>query len=157
MAQRDPLEQTELTFLLGMGFQLMLGEFVRRTDDAGYAELRPIHGLAFQALGHDGATSSELAEALGITKQAAGQVVNYLEERGYVRRVVHPAGGRRRLVVLTDKARRHLTVAGSALHALEAEVSEAIGPVEADTLRHTLIALIRARTEDGVPPLRPVW
>lgn len=157
MAQHDPLEHTELTFLLGMSFQLMLGEFVRRTDAEGYTDLRPIHGLAFQSLHGAGATSSELAERLGITKQAAGQIVSYLEEHGYVRRVEHPEGGRRRLVVLTDKAQRHLSVAGATLHALEEEVSAAIGAEETARLRHNLVALIRARDENGPPPLRPVW
>ncbi|MFZ3561967.1 MarR family transcriptional regulator [Streptomyces sp. BH055] len=33
-----------------------------------------------------GATSSELAEGLGVTKQAAGQIIDDLEQRGYVER-----------------------------------------------------------------------
>lgn len=73
METDDPLEQTELTFLLGMAFQLVLSEFVSRLDAAGYADLRPMHGLVFQVLHGSGATSSELAEELGVTKQAAAR------------------------------------------------------------------------------------
>ncbi|MGW5698138.1 MarR family winged helix-turn-helix transcriptional regulator, partial [Streptomyces asiaticus] len=119
----DPLERTELTFLLGMAFQLVLSEFVDRLDAVGYAELRPMHGLVFQALRGPGATTSELAEQLGVTKQAAGQIVDDLEKRGYVERRPHPAGGRRRLVVLTGKALEHLSVAGRILHELEAQLA----------------------------------
>src|SRR5947209_19577182 len=98
----DPLPRAELTYLLGMAFQLLLTEFNERVAAAGYADLRPVHGMAFQILRGRGATSSELAERLGVTKQAAGQIVDDLEKPGYVRRQPHPAGGRRRLVVLTD-------------------------------------------------------
>ncbi|AZM89627.1 MarR family transcriptional regulator [Streptomyces sp. W1SF4] len=145
----------ELAFLLGIGFQLMLGEFTRRLADEGYADLRPLHGMAFQALKGPGATASELAERLGVTKQAAGQIVDDLEKRGYVRREPHPGGGRRRLVVLTPAAEQHLATAGRVLHGLEAELA---GQADLGALRGELARLIRALHGDGgLPPLRPVW
>ena len=149
----DSLERTEMVFLLGLSFQLMLGEFVRRLDDAGYSDLRPVHGLVFQALRGSGATGSELAERLGITKQAAGQMIDDLERRGYVERLTHPRGGRRKLVKLTQQATDHLEVAGKILHALESEMDKP----GIDNLRHELIALITRMTGPSVPPLRPVW
>jgi DNA-binding MarR family transcriptional regulator len=152
----DPLAGTELTFLLGMAFQLVLGEFVRRVTAAGYPDLRPAHGLAFQVLRGSGATGTELAERLGITKQAAGQLIDELAGRGYLRREPHPAGGRRRLVVLTDKAHRHLAVAGRILHELEAELAGQLGG-ELTGTRVELARLIRQLAGDAVPPLRPVW
>lgn len=88
--KRDENEGVELLFLLGLGFQTLLGEFTRRVADAGYPDLRPVHGMAFQALQGAGATATELAERLGVTKQAAGQIVDDLEKRGYVRREPHP-------------------------------------------------------------------
>lgn len=157
METSDPLERTELTFLLGMAFQLVLSEFVSRLDAAGYDDLRPVHGLVFQALRGDGATSSELAERLGVTKQAAGQIVDDLEKRGYVERRPHPAGGRRRLVVLTERARTHLTVAGRTLHDLEAQLSERLHAANLKVPRAELATMIRALAGDTVPPLRPLW
>jgi DNA-binding MarR family transcriptional regulator len=153
----DPLARTELTFLLGLGFQLILGEFVRRLDAAGYTDLRPVHGLVFQALRGSGATATELADRLGVTKQAAGQMVDDLETRGYVRREAHPGGGRRRLVVLTEKAERHLVVAGRVLHGLEGELGGRLGDPDLVGLRSELVRLIRDLTGDHLPPLRPVW
>ena len=157
MTGPDPLAEVELTVLLGLGFQLVLGEFVRRVDAAGYAELRPVHGLVFQALKTDGATSTELAQHLGVTKQAAGQLVDDLERMGYVRREDHPAGGRRRLVVLTSKAHQHLEVAGRILHQLEHELGAALGPGSLPELRHRLAQVVRALAGERVPPLRPTW
>lgn len=153
----DPLAAAELTFLLGMGFQLVLREFTSRLAAAGHADLRPVHGMAFQVLQGAGATSSELAERLGITKQAAGQLVDDLERRGYVRREPHPAGGRRRLVVLTDQARDHLRVAGRVLHRLEAELARELGADAVSGLRAELARCIRQLAGDSVPPLRPLW
>lgn len=162
-AADDPLPGTELTFLLGMAFQLLLGEFQDRVAQAGYADLRPLHGMAFQALQTGGATSTELAGRLGVTKQAAGQLVDDLERRGYVRRLPHPAGGRRKLVVLTDQAREHLAEAGRVLHGLEAELARRLGEggrgqgADLAVLRTELTRLIRELADEELPPLRPVW
>ncbi|MGV9851860.1 MarR family winged helix-turn-helix transcriptional regulator [Streptomyces sp. NPDC003442] len=153
----DPLERTELTFLLGMAFQLVLSEFVGRLDAAGYADLRPVHGLVFQALRGPGATTSELAEQLGVTKQAAGQIVDDLEKRGYVERGPHPAGGRRRLVVLTGKALEHLSVAGRLLRELESQLTRRLLEDGLEVPRAELAAIIRAMAGDSIPPLRPLW
>jgi DNA-binding MarR family transcriptional regulator len=150
----DPLARTELTFLLGLGFQLVLREFVTRVEAAGYSDLRPIHGVVFQALRESGATSTELAEHLGVTKQAAGQIVDELERKGYVARRPHPDGGRRKLVVLTDNAFEHLAVAGRILHGLEAELA---GEIDLGILRAELTKLIRTMSGPALPALRPFW
>ncbi|MGW2345713.1 MarR family winged helix-turn-helix transcriptional regulator [Streptomyces sp. NPDC001661] len=157
METSDPLERTELTFLLGMAFQMVLTEFVSRVDAAGYSDLRPVHGLVFQTLKHSGATSSELAEGLGVTKQAAGQIIDDLEKRGYVERRPHPAGGRRKLVVLTDKATEHLAVAGRILHKLEDQLVERLRAAGREMPRAELAAIVRALAGDTIPPLRPLW
>jgi DNA-binding MarR family transcriptional regulator len=154
LVTEDPLARTELTFLLGMGFQLVLREFVTRVAAAGYEDLRPIHGAVFQALKSSGATGTELADRLGVTKQAAGQIVDELESKGYVTRRPHPDGGRRKLVVLTDKALQHLTTAGRVLHELEAELAE---HVDFPVLRTELTQLIRTMAGSDLPALRPTW
>jgi DNA-binding MarR family transcriptional regulator len=150
-------DDLELTFLLGMAFQLVLAEFNDRLAQQGQAGLRPVHGMTFQVLAaHGGATGTELADRLGVTKQAAGQLVDDLERRGYVRRTPHPAGGRRKLVVLTDAARDHLAVAGRTLHALEAELPRRTG-ADIPELRAQLSRLVRGLAGDEPPPLRPLW
>lgn len=155
--EHDPLMDTELTILLGISFQVVLAEFVRRLDAEGYADLRPVHGLVFQELRRAGATGTELAQRLGVTKQAVGQIVDDLERRGYVRRQPHPNGGRWRLIVLTDKAFDHLTVAGRVLHGLEAELAARMDDTDLAGLRATLARLIRVSVGDAIPPLRPMW
>ncbi|GAA3861524.1 MarR family winged helix-turn-helix transcriptional regulator [Saccharothrix violaceirubra] len=141
----------ELTYLLGISFQLLVTEFDRRLGELGYTDLRPVHGFVFQLLKNGGLTGTELAEHLGVTKQAAGQTVAYLEDRGYVSREEHPGGGRRRLVVLTDRAREHLRVAGRVMRELESTLPGG------EALRVDLAAVVRSLAGTALPPLRPVW
>ena len=147
----------ELTFLLGLGFQLLLTEFIARVERLGYGDLRPMHGYVFQAIQHGGATGTELAGRLGITKQAAGQLIDELAGKGYVRREPHPEGGRRRLVVLTERGRAHLVAAGRVMRELEAEVAQRLGEERVAELRRTLTALVNERSGGDPPPLRPFW
>ena len=42
----------------------------------GFDDLRPAHGFAFARLAPDGATITQLAEHLGVTRQAAAQPVD---------------------------------------------------------------------------------
>ena len=71
-------------------------ELHRRLAERGHPDVRPAHGYAFQAIGASGATATELGRRLGVTKQAAGQMVDELVRLGYVVRGAGPrptAGG----------------------------------------------------------------
>jgi len=69
----------------------------------GFDDLRPTHGFVFALLAPHGATGTEIAEHLGVTKQAASQLVEELVAKGYVERRPHPSDARARLVVLTPR------------------------------------------------------
>ncbi|MGH3416784.1 MAG: MarR family winged helix-turn-helix transcriptional regulator [Actinocrinis sp.] len=70
---------------------------------AGFDDLRPTHGFAFVRIAPGGATVGDVAEHLGVTKQAASQLVDELVRKGYVARLPHPTDARARLLALTDK------------------------------------------------------
>lgn len=86
----------------------------------GFAEVRPIHGFAFTCLAAGDATAGQLAAYLGVTKQAAAQLVDRLVRDGFAARVAHPDDRRARLISLTPRA---LAVMATAQAAAEAEVS----------------------------------
>ena len=103
-------------------------------------------------------TASELGEQLGITKQAAGQLVDQLVDRGYLERAAHPQGGRRRQLVLAGRGRRHLRDAGAILRRVEASMLAGLPGDQQVALRSALLALVRSRVPAPmVPPLRPQW
>jgi DNA-binding MarR family transcriptional regulator len=79
----------------------VIDELHRRLAGRGHPDVRPAHGYAFQAIGAHGTTAGELGRRLGVTKQAAGQMVDELVRLGYVTRGADPSDGRRRLVTLT--------------------------------------------------------
>ncbi|AOR35197.1 MarR family transcriptional regulator [Streptomyces fodineus] len=83
------------------------GDLTQRIHDGvtarGFADLRPAHGFAFARLAPDGATVTDLAAHLGVTKQAASQLVDEIVRKGYAERRPHPQDARARLVVLTER------------------------------------------------------
>ena len=77
----------------------------RGLADRGFDDVRPVHGFAFAVLSTDTATAADLAGALDVSKQAAGQLVDHLVERGYVTRVRDEHDRRVRRLVLTARGR----------------------------------------------------
>jgi DNA-binding MarR family transcriptional regulator len=71
----------------------------------GYRDLRPAHGFAFVRIAAQGATIAEIGEHLGVTKQAASQLVDELLRRGYVASTRHPRDARAKLITLTERGR----------------------------------------------------
>lgn len=154
----DPLDASDLVYLLGLSFQQLFHTFMGRLAAAGYPDLRPAHGFVLRALAREGATGVELAAQLGVTKQAVGQLLDYLEAEGYVERRPHPLGGRRRLVVLSPYGRQHLADADAIMHAVEAGWTAPLDDARLRELRGMLTTLIRASVPaDTLPPLRPAW
>jgi DNA-binding MarR family transcriptional regulator len=117
----------------------------------GFADVRPAHGFAFSRLAAGGATITQLARHLGVTRQAAAQLVDELEANGYVERRPHPNDARARLVALTGKG-------WACTRAAEAAITDTIRPWATALGEHRLRAL-----RDGLVsiaphgPLRPTW
>jgi len=117
----------------------------------GFADLRPAHGFAFTLLSGGGATIVELAQHLGVTKQAAGQMVDDLVAKGYVERRPHPTDARARLVVLTDRGWACTRAADAAAEETLRPWAEQMGERRLNELRADL-ARIAAPGR-----LRPLW
>ena len=117
----------------------------------GFDDVRPAHGFAFARLSESPATTAQLAAHLGITKQAASQVVQHLEALGYLKRVPDPADGRARLLVLTARGHACTVAARQAATETVASWERELGPGRHEQLRSALGAI----TAPG--PLRPAW
>jgi DNA-binding MarR family transcriptional regulator len=117
----------------------------------GFTDLRPAHGFAFARLAPGGATVSELAAHLGVTRQAAAQLVDELVTKGYVERRRHPDDGRAQLVMLTRRGR-------ACTRAAEAAATETVGAWAA-VLGEERLRAIRDALAEIAPAghLRPTW
>ncbi|MET9496818.1 MarR family transcriptional regulator [Streptomyces sp. NPDC006552] len=117
----------------------------------GYEELRPAHGFAFARISAGGATTADLAAHLGVTKQAAAQLVEELVRKGYVERQPHPHDARARLLALTETGRAATRAADRAARAAVAPWREALGEARFGEL----VADLTRLAPQG--PVRPAW
>jgi DNA-binding MarR family transcriptional regulator len=96
----------------------------------------------------------EMIRGLGVTRQAASQLIDTLVVRGYLTREVNPADRRRLNIELTDRGRAAAEAVGAAIGQVDAELAAMITPAELAGLRAGLTALadIKGRTKpDGQP------
>lgn len=131
------------------------GELTRRIDEGvaarGFEDVRPAHGFAFARLSPDGATATELAGHLGVTKQAAGQLVEELVRKGYVERGPHPDDARARLIVLTERGRACTRAAEEAAAEVVREWGDVLGEGDMGALYTRLLRIA------PYGPIRPAW
>ncbi|WP_314224249.1 MarR family winged helix-turn-helix transcriptional regulator [Streptomyces zaehneri] len=130
------------------------GELTQRVNDGVLArgfEARPAYGFAFTRLAPDGATVTELGAHLGVTKQAASQLVEELVRKGYAERRPHPEDARARLIVLTERGWECTRAAEEAA----AEAVRAWAAVLGEGQVRLLLDQLSRIAPHG--PIRPVW
>ncbi|MFE2064639.1 MarR family winged helix-turn-helix transcriptional regulator [Streptomyces sp. NPDC059467] len=131
------------------------GELTHRINEGvvarGFEGMRPAHGFAFTRLAPDGATVTELAAHLGVTKQAASQLVDEVVRKGYAERRDHPGDARARLIVLTERG-------WACTRAAEEAAAEVVGGW-AELLGEGEVRVLGERLARIAPygPIRPAW
>ncbi len=133
----------ELPLLLLAGFRVLVDEVHAELARQGHPDVRPLHGFVFQAIGADGSTAAELGRRLGISKQAAGKIVDNLAGLGYVSVSADPADGRRKLIRLTSRGVDCLARSAAIFDARRSAWAARLGP---DRLREL---------EDGLRQVTP--
>ncbi|NEA66532.1 MarR family transcriptional regulator [Streptomyces sp. SID12488] len=129
----------------------LVQEIHTRVSQQGFEDLRPAHGFVFVRISRGGATTAALAEHLGVTKQAAAQLVEELVGKGYVERRPHPHDARARLLELTEAGWAATRAADQAARDAVAPWREALGEARFSEL----VADLARFTPTG--PIRPAW
>ncbi|MFJ9539356.1 MarR family winged helix-turn-helix transcriptional regulator [Streptomyces sp. NPDC101225] len=131
------------------------GELTQRIHEGvlarGFEGIRPAHGFAFTRLAPDGATVTELAVHLGVTKQAASQLVDEIVRKGYAERRPHPGDARARLVVLTERGWACTRAAEEAAAEVVQAWARLLGEGQVRALRDQLTRIA------PYGPIRPAW
>ena len=113
-------------------------EFQKRLTEAGHPAIRQGHGCVFRFIHEGGSRLTELAESSGLSKQSVGEVVDDLEELGYVERAQDPQDGRAKVIRLTEQgADAHRTALGIFAD-IEREWAELYGAERVATMRELL-------------------
>ena len=118
------------------------GEAIRKLRERGYSGLGSSHVAILPHVDLEGTRISTLAERAGMSKQAAGQIVDDLERQGLVTRTPDPADRRASLVAFSAAGWTYLDAAHAVKQELEAEYRDLLGDDGFDGLKSALSRLI---------------
>lgn len=118
--------------------QLSTQVFVQRTQAAGF-DLTPVQFAALDAIGHHpGTDQARVAEMIAYDRATIGGVIERLEQKGWVDRVVSERDRRARELSLTPEGQRILKALVPVVRDLQDEILQALG--EADRARFLKLA-----------------
>lgn len=116
-----------------------------------FNDVRPVHGFAFARLSEAPTTTAQLADHLGITKQATSELVQHLVDHGYLARTPDLNDRRARLLVLTDRGHACTRAAQEAAAHTVDGWEQWITPEQRTELHAALAAIAKPGR------LRPTW
>ncbi len=114
-----------------------------RVNAAG-GRLRLAHTSLFPHITSNGVRLTELADRLGVTKQALGPLVDDLEREGIVERVDDPTDRRAKLIRWTTRGERAVLHGLGVLAELERDLARRVGKARLVELGNTCERLIDA-------------
>ncbi|OBK60439.1 MarR family transcriptional regulator [Mycobacterium gordonae] len=115
---------------------------------AGLDGIRPAQAVALVPLATGGLHASDLADRLGVSRQAVAQAVTALERHGYVTRESNPDDARTRIIEITPRGRQTLRVMRSTALELEGSWEQILGQRRLGELRATLQMLLAAASSE---------
>jgi DNA-binding MarR family transcriptional regulator len=139
----DRVKRASVGQLLLKGARLLDERALGRINRQGpRLPLRRAHTGLLPHIDQQGTRLTELARRLGVTKQAAGQLVGDLEALQVIERVDDPLDGRAKLVRFTDKGVRAMHHGLSVLGGIEAELERRLGSARMRALQEALAEVV---------------
>jgi DNA-binding MarR family transcriptional regulator len=140
---------SDLGILVLLAYQGFVRQLHDDMDAHGYDDLGHSDGVVFRMLNHQPRTVSELAERLEISKQGTAQIIDDMQDRGYVVRTPDPRDKRAKLVALSPRGRSALDVARRFHRTYEARLTRLHGTEAIQALR-TLLQTMADAAPDGL-------
>ena len=107
---------------------------------------RRAHGSVMEQLDfEDGLRLTDLAKGAGMTPQAVGELVDQLEELGYLERRPDPEDRRAKRIYRTTRARRASEAAFDTAHRIDHELGKLLGADRLAALKADLISIVESR------------
>jgi DNA-binding MarR family transcriptional regulator len=149
VSETSATSQPFLPQLMSQAFSQLMNDLLQHLVESGHEDLRPTHCLnVFRFMDCDGTRPTTLARRAGMTAQAMSELVGYLEQRDYVRRVPHPTDGRGRVVVYADRGTHAAEITATYFADMEARWGAIVGPDRLQDVTSALIQILNAS-----PPL----
>lgn len=123
ISDRLPIGQLLVNLL-----RLFRSEIAERGEGSvGVEGIRPAHLQVFGTIKAGGSRLTDLAESSGLSLSAMSELVDSLQELGYVERRPDAADGRAKLVCLTESGWKAITEGRRVIAQIEKDWGEAIG------------------------------
>ncbi len=110
--------------------------------EAGYGDIRDPHMQIFGNVRVGGIRLTELADRAQLSLAATSELVNDLEEMGYLVRRPDPADGRAKLIDLTKRGRDAMAAAGYRVADIERRWSKLVGAKDFAQMCQTMQRLL---------------
>lgn len=112
--------------------------------EAGFPDLRAAHAAPFMVVDAEGTRATHLAARAHMTKQAMGELIGYLVDRGFFETLPDPSDGRARLVRLTPKGWRAVDAGVAVIAAFDDWLEGQLGTKGVTLLRRHLNLILEA-------------
>jgi DNA-binding MarR family transcriptional regulator len=109
--------------------------------EAGYDDLPRNGGFVLGGMANHGGEAVDMIRGLGVSKQAASQLIDTLVLRGYLTREMNPDDRRRMTLELTERGCGAAAAVRSGVEMIDAELAQMVTPAELAGLRCGLAAL----------------
>jgi len=143
--QIEELRQQHIGRLLLRAHRDFSDRAMHKLSALGHAGLSPAHTNLIAHLDTTGTRITTLAERVGVSKQAIGNLVNELEQKGYIVRSADPADRRATHITFTPAGWKFLQDAHHVKREIEAEYTELLGDSGMQALRSLLSQLLAGR------------
>ena len=141
MADRQAAHGTNNVAMLGQDYSLLGFGIVDGVVGAGFPQKRS-HSAVFAQIRPEGSRLTELARGANMTPQAMGELVDELEELGYLERRPDPTDRRAKLILLTDRGRACVAAGVATIQGIEERIEAILGARGHAELRRLLSKLL---------------
>ena len=145
MGSYPGLTEPRIGALLRLASEATHRVLLQRLHAAGFDDVRAPHFELFRFPGPEGMHPTELADHVGLSKQALNHLLNELESLGYLTRETTSettsTDGRHRVVRLTDRGLAFAAAVKSAVLAIENELTMILGERHMTRLKADLRAI----------------
>jgi DNA-binding MarR family transcriptional regulator len=146
-----PLGPPLIGALLRMPVDVIRGRMLAALHESGFTDIVPAHLAVLRWPGPQGLRPSEIAEHIGMTRQATNYLLGQLEALGYLERRPDPDDQRSRRVHLTPRGREVAETMRGAVTEVEAEWSGMLGAEDFRRLSKLLTRLNAELADERAP------
>ena len=141
---QDPRGQADNTVaMLGRAYSLLGFKIVDGVVGAGYPQ-KPSHSAVFAQIRPEGSRLTDLARGANISPQAMGELVDELEDLGYVERTPDPSDRRAKLIMLTPRGHQCIEAGIATIQGIETQLDAILGQRGHASLRKLLAKVLSA-------------